>query len=42
MDLASRLPKDTSTFYDDCHLNLAGCDAAANVLRDALVEVLRK
>jgi lysophospholipase L1-like esterase len=29
LDLASRLPRDTSVFYDDCHFNSGGCRLVA-------------
>ena len=32
IDLASLLPKDTSVFYDDCHLNVSGCEKVAGIL----------
>ena len=34
IDLASMLPKDTNSFYDDCHLNTAGCQKVADILAD--------
>jgi len=32
IDLASMLPKDTSTFYDDAHFNLTGCDKVSTIV----------
>ena len=38
LDLASLLPKDTSVFYDDCHLNLSGSEQVAQILADYLLD----
>jgi lysophospholipase L1-like esterase len=38
IDLASNLPKDTTVFYDDVHLNENGARKAANILADYLIE----
>ena len=32
IDLASRLPRDTTVFYDDCHFNVSGCEKVADLL----------
>ena len=39
IDLASRLPKDTSIFYDDCHFNDSGCESVAQVVSEHLKQV---
>lgn len=41
IDLASNLPKDTSVFYDDCHFNVGGCEAVANLVCEFLEKELR-
>lgn len=41
LDLASRLPKDGSTFYDDIHFNEAGAVKVARSLADFLLPSLR-
>jgi hypothetical protein len=38
IDLASRLPKDTSVFYDDCHLNANGSRMAASIITRYLAD----
>jgi lysophospholipase L1-like esterase len=38
IDLAARLPKDTSVFYDDCHFNEAGAAQVADVLSQYLLK----
>ncbi|BBM81692.1 SGNH/GDSL hydrolase family protein [Candidatus Uabimicrobium amorphum] len=37
VDLASLLPKNESTFYDDCHFNIRGCQQIVIHLQDAIV-----
>jgi lysophospholipase L1-like esterase len=34
VDLAAKIPKDTSAFYDDCHFNVEGCARVAGVVAD--------
>ena len=34
IDLASMLPKDTSTFYDDAHFNISGSEKVATIVAD--------
>lgn len=34
VDLAKRLPKDTSVFIDDCHFNNSGCEKIGAILVD--------
>ena len=34
LDLAAMLPKDVTAFYDDCHLNISGCERFAEILAD--------
>jgi hypothetical protein len=41
LDLASLLPKDTSVFYDDAHLNTSGCEQVARIVSDHLSQLLR-
>jgi lysophospholipase L1-like esterase len=36
-DLASRIPKDTSAFYDDMHLNIRGARMVAQILTEHLL-----
>lgn len=36
-DLAARLPRDDSVFYDDCHLNESGAVQVAALLKEAVV-----
>lgn len=38
LDLAAVVPKDTSAFYDHCHLNNGGCRIVAEALARFLVE----
>jgi lysophospholipase L1-like esterase len=38
IDLASRLPKDTTAFYDDAHFNESG----AKMVAEAIFEYLRQ
>jgi lysophospholipase L1-like esterase len=40
IDLASKLSKDTTTLYDDCHFNVAGCDKVARILAEYFVAKL--
>jgi lysophospholipase L1-like esterase len=37
VDLAAQLPKDTSVFYDDVHLNESGARKVAEILADAIM-----
>ena len=32
IDLARALPRDTTTFYDDCHFNTSGCERVASAV----------
>lgn len=41
IDLAAKLPKDTSVFYDDCHFNIAGCRQVVDVVKPVLAQYLR-
>lgn len=41
IDLAAMLPKDTSTFYDDAHFNISGCERVANIVCDFFVAKLK-
>jgi hypothetical protein len=41
IDLASLLPRDTTAFYDDCHLNIGGCDKVATLVTDYFVGKLK-
>ncbi len=41
IDLASMLPKDTSTFYDDVHFNISGSEKVATIVADFLAAKLR-
>jgi hypothetical protein len=41
IDLAAALPKDTTVFYDDCHLNIGGCDKVADLVTDYFVGKLQ-
>ena len=36
IDLAGALPRDTHTFYDDCHFNEAGSQRVAALLAERL------
>jgi lysophospholipase L1-like esterase len=36
IDLAAKLPRDTTVFYDDCHFNISGCDKVARIITDFL------
>lgn len=40
IDLAARLSSDYSMFYDDCHLNINGCEKMANILSGELLKVI--
>lgn len=42
VDLAKKLPKDTSVFYDDCHFNVSGCRKVADLLTTPLAKALQK
>jgi hypothetical protein len=37
VDLAAKLPRDTSVFYDDCHFNESGARRVAEVLAEHLL-----
>ena len=39
LDLASKLPKDITVFYDDCHFNVSGCQKVAERLCDFFAKV---
>ena len=34
IDLAARLPRDTTVFYDDCHFNNSGCEKVASIVSE--------
>ncbi len=40
IDLAARLSSDYSMFYDDCHLNIRGCEKIADILSGELLKVI--
>jgi lysophospholipase L1-like esterase len=40
VDLAVQLPRDTKVFYDDCHFNVSGCAAVAEIIEEALLKML--
>ncbi len=40
VDLAAQLPRDTSVFYDDCHFNVSGCTAVAEIIAAAPLNML--
>ncbi len=42
VDLDRLLPKDTRTFYDDCHFNIEGCGRVANAIAPVLAELVRQ
>jgi len=42
IDLAAMLPKDTSTFYDDVHFNLAGCDKVSTIVAEFIEARMRE
>ncbi len=37
IDLSLLLSKDISTFYDDCHFNISGCEKIAKILADFFI-----
>ena len=41
VDLASRLPRDTTVFYDDCHFNVAGSERVARIVSEYSSQKLR-
>ncbi|BBM84194.1 SGNH/GDSL hydrolase family protein [Candidatus Uabimicrobium amorphum] len=41
VDLANKLPKDTSVFYDDCHFNVSGCQKVSDILTEPIAGFLR-
>jgi len=41
IDLAARLPKNTSVFYDDCHFNEEGARQVARLVAEGLKEEMR-
>jgi lysophospholipase L1-like esterase len=40
IDLASMMPKDTTSFFDDCHFNIPGSARVAKVLTDFFLQKL--
>jgi lysophospholipase L1-like esterase len=40
VDLASQLPRDTTVFYDDCHFNVSGCAAVAEIIAEVLIGLI--
>ncbi len=38
IDLAAKLPKDETTFYDDFHFNISGCDSVAKIVAATLAQ----
>lgn len=41
VDLAKKLPKDTSVFIDDCHFNNSGCQKIATILTEFFVSQIQ-
>lgn len=40
VDLAAKLPRNTSVFYDDCHFNVSGCAEVAEIIAEAPLKML--
>jgi hypothetical protein len=40
IDLAARLPKDTTVLFDDCHFNIRGCERVGDIVCDFFVSKL--
>ncbi len=41
LDIADRLPPDTTTFYDDCHFNISGCAQVGALATEGMLPLLR-
>ena len=41
IDIDAMVPKDTSAFYDDAHLNIAGCELVSELIANRMIELLK-